>query len=34
LCNGGYRLARVQPIDQFVWSPHVELVAWFERGPS
>lgn len=34
LVDGGYRLTRVQPIDQFVWSPHVELVAWFERSPS
>src|SRR5260370_1067749 len=32
LVDGGYRLARVQPIDQFVWSPHVELVASFERA--
>ena len=32
LVDGGYRLTRVQPIDQFVWSPHVELVAWFERS--
>jgi 23S rRNA (uracil1939-C5)-methyltransferase len=32
LVDGGYRLLRVEPIDQFVWSPHVELVAWFERG--
>ncbi len=31
LCNGGYRLVRVTPIDQFVWSPHVELAAVFER---
>jgi len=32
LVDGGYRLMRVAPVDQFVWSPHVELVAWFERG--
>jgi 23S rRNA (uracil1939-C5)-methyltransferase len=31
LCNGGYRLMRVTPIDQFVWSPHVELAAVFEK---
>jgi 23S rRNA (uracil1939-C5)-methyltransferase len=31
LVDGGYRLRRVQPVDPFVWSPHVELVAWFER---
>ena len=31
LVDGGYRLTRVQPIDQFVWSAHVELVAWLER---
>jgi 23S rRNA (uracil1939-C5)-methyltransferase len=32
LVDGGYRLARVQPVDQFVWSPHVELVARFEKS--
>jgi 23S rRNA (uracil1939-C5)-methyltransferase len=32
LVDGGYRLIRVQPIDQFIWSPHVELVAQFERA--
>jgi 23S rRNA (uracil1939-C5)-methyltransferase len=31
LADGGYRLTRAQPIDQFVWSPHTELVATFER---
>ena len=31
LVDGGYRLARVVPVDQFLWSPHVELVAWLER---
>jgi 23S rRNA (uracil1939-C5)-methyltransferase len=32
LVDGGYRLERVQPIDQFLWSAHVELVAVFRRG--
>lgn len=31
LIDGGYRLAWVQPVDQFRWSPHVELAAAFER---
>jgi 23S rRNA (uracil1939-C5)-methyltransferase len=31
LLDGGYRLIRVVPIDQFLWSPHVELVAHFRR---
>jgi 23S rRNA (uracil1939-C5)-methyltransferase len=31
LVDGGYHLLRVQPIDQFLWSPHVELVAEFRR---
>ncbi|MDB5411532.1 MAG: ygcA, partial [Rhodospirillales bacterium] len=31
LIAGGYRLVDVKPIDQFVWSPHIELVAGFER---
>jgi 23S rRNA (uracil1939-C5)-methyltransferase len=31
LVDGGYRLLRVTPIDQFLWSHHVELVALFER---
>ena len=32
LLDGGYRLTRVTPIDQFVFSPHVELVASFVRA--
>ncbi|ALK09728.1 class I SAM-dependent RNA methyltransferase [Blastochloris viridis] len=31
LVAGGYRLTRVVPVDQFAWSPHVEVVARFER---
>lgn len=31
LIAGGYRLERVTPIDQFLYSPHVELVATFRR---
>ncbi|MEM7442602.1 MAG: methyltransferase [Pseudomonadota bacterium] len=31
LIDGGYRLDRVTPVDQFVWSNHVELVAVFRR---
>lgn len=31
LCEGGYRLDWVRPIDQFLWSPHVEVVALFRR---
>ena len=32
LVAGGFRLERVQPIDQFVWTPHLELAAVFRRG--
>ena len=31
LVAGGYRLERVTPVDQFVWTPHLELVAVFQR---
>lgn len=31
LIDGGYRLEWVQPVDQFLWSGHVELVAAFVR---
>ena len=31
LADGGYSLTRVVPIDQFLWSPHVELFAEFSR---
>jgi 23S rRNA (uracil1939-C5)-methyltransferase len=31
LVDGGYRLESVSPVDQFIWSPHLELVAVFRR---
>lgn len=31
LIDGGHALTRVTPIDQFLWTPHIELVALFER---
>jgi 23S rRNA (uracil1939-C5)-methyltransferase len=31
LIAGGFRLERVVPIDQFGWSPHLELAAVFRR---
>ncbi|MGE0612077.1 MAG: class I SAM-dependent RNA methyltransferase [Hyphomicrobiales bacterium] len=32
LVDGGYRLGPVEPVDQFLWSPHVEAVAVFTKG--
>jgi 23S rRNA (uracil1939-C5)-methyltransferase len=31
LVDAGFRLERVLPVDQFVWSPHIELVGVFTR---
>ncbi|NVJ98294.1 MAG: 23S rRNA (uracil(1939)-C(5))-methyltransferase RlmD [Alphaproteobacteria bacterium] len=31
LADGGYRLDYVLPVDQFLWSPHMELVGVFSR---
>jgi 23S rRNA (uracil1939-C5)-methyltransferase len=31
LVDAGYALGEVQPIDQFLWSPHIELVAALRR---
>jgi 23S rRNA (uracil1939-C5)-methyltransferase len=31
LIDGGYRLTRVLPVDQFLWSAEIEVVACFER---
>ena len=31
LADGGFRLEAVKPVDQFLWSPHIELVGTFRR---
>jgi 23S rRNA (uracil1939-C5)-methyltransferase len=31
LIDGGFTLTRVRPVDQFLWSPHIELVGLFTR---
>ena len=31
LVDAGFKLKTVRPVDQFLWSPHIELVAIFER---
>ena len=31
LAEGGYRLENVTPVDQFLWSPHIELTGLFRR---
>jgi 23S rRNA (uracil1939-C5)-methyltransferase len=31
LVDGGYCIARIVPVDQFLFSPHIELVAVLER---
>ena len=31
LVDGGYRIARVVPVDQFLFSPHIEVVAHLVR---
>jgi 23S rRNA (uracil1939-C5)-methyltransferase len=31
LIQGGYELTVIQPVDQFLWSPHMELAACFIR---
>ena len=32
LIDGGYVLDGVQPLDQFLWTAHVEVAAIFRRG--
>jgi len=34
LCDSEFRLRRVVPVDQFLWSAHVELVAFLDRDKS
>jgi 23S rRNA (uracil1939-C5)-methyltransferase len=29
--DAGFRLEQVLPVDQFLWSPHIELVGVFNR---
>lgn len=31
LIDGGFEMKSLQPVDQFLWSPHIELAATFER---
>jgi 23S rRNA (uracil1939-C5)-methyltransferase len=32
LLEGGYRMGEILPVDQFLWSEHIELVTGFTRG--
>jgi 23S rRNA (uracil1939-C5)-methyltransferase len=32
LLDGGYKLEKVTPLDQFLWSSHIELVGVFKKG--
>ncbi len=34
LTAGGYVLERVQPVDQFRWSAHLEIVALFRKATT
>jgi len=34
LVDGGYRLEHLLPVDQFLWSTHIELIALFRRIAS
>jgi 23S rRNA (uracil1939-C5)-methyltransferase len=31
LLGGGFRLERLIPVDQFAWTPHLELIGVFRR---
>lgn len=32
LIDAGYQASSIQPIDQFLWSPHIELFSVFKKG--
>jgi len=34
LTAAGWRVNRITPVDQFLWSPHIEIVAALERTPA
>ncbi|HEX3429364.1 MAG TPA: hypothetical protein VHT03_00645 [Rhizomicrobium sp.] len=34
LVRAGFRLGEVKPVDQFLWSKHIELIGTFERQPE
>jgi 23S rRNA (uracil1939-C5)-methyltransferase len=31
MIDGGYKVKRITPIDQFLWSPHIETVAQLQK---
>jgi 23S rRNA (uracil1939-C5)-methyltransferase len=31
LTGAGWSVSRITPVDQFIWSPHIEIVAALER---
>lgn len=32
MLDANWRITRITPIDQFLWSPHIEIVAQLRRG--
>jgi 23S rRNA (uracil1939-C5)-methyltransferase len=34
LIEGGYELQKIWPVDQFLYSAHIELVALFQKSKS
>jgi 23S rRNA (uracil1939-C5)-methyltransferase len=31
LAEGGYKLEKIFPVDQFKWTAHLEMVGWFSK---